>query len=98
MFEKVPYGVKVRVKGSIDTGYVVEEAICTYRFLPFLDSWVAVSKFSGGKRTDIFTDYDEAQEFAQVCYDNWMKYYATKEEAKRQRKIVAKSKVLQIPG
>ena len=97
MFEKVPYGVKVRVRGNEQDGFIAEYAICTYRFLPFLDSWTIVKNYSSANHrysVDTFSTFELAKEAAMIQYDRWMNFYKNAEEekkvAKAQRKVVWK--------
>ncbi len=96
MFEKVPYGVKVRVRGNEQDGFIAEYAICTYRFLPFLDSWTIAKNypFGTGYSQDTFPTFDLAKEAAMIHYDRWIGFYKREEETKRiaksQRKVVWK--------
>jgi len=96
MFEKVPYGVKVRVRGNEQDGFVAEYAICTTRFLPFLDNWNLISRYTHTPYTknDTFPTLESAKEAAMKQYDSWIDFYERAEETKRiaksQRKVVWK--------
>jgi hypothetical protein len=97
MFEKVPYGVKVRVRGNEQDGFVAEYAICTYRFLPFLDNWNIIQHYPSANRgyaSNTFPTLELAKEAAMTRYDSWMNFYKNAEEetriSKSQRKIVWK--------
>ena len=98
MFKKVPYGVKVRIKGNSMSGYRVEECIKSNRFLPFLDVWMHVCFFKDGKKIEAFQYFEEAQAFAEICYDKWIKYYNEKEESAKIEKRIAKTVAWQIPA
>ena len=92
MFEKVPYGVKVRVRGNEQDGFVAEYAICTYRFLPFLDNWNLIKHYPSSSNT--FPTLELAKEAAMTKYDSWIEHFKRDEETKRiaksQRKVVWK--------
>ena len=97
MFEKVPYGVKVRVRGNEQDGFVAEYAICTYRFLPFLDNWSLIKNYPSANRaypSNTFPTLEFAKEAAMKQYDSWIDFYdrakETKRIAKSQRKVVWK--------
>jgi hypothetical protein len=96
MFEKIPYGVKVRVRGNEKDGFVAEYAICTTRFLPFLDNWGLISHYTHTPYTksDTFPTFELAKEAAMKQYDSWISFYKRDEETKRiakaQRKVVWK--------
>lgn len=98
MFKKVPYGVKVRIKGNSMSGYRVEECIKSIWFAPFFDTWCNMIKYSGGKKIEVFDNFEDAQEFAQECYDKWIKYYNEKEESAKIEKRIAKTVAWQIPA
>ena len=92
MFEKVPYGVKVRVRGNEQDGFIAEYAICTTRFLPFLDNWNIIKNYSDS--TSTYSTLELAKEVAMIKYHSWMNFYEREEEEKRiaksQRKVVWK--------
>ena len=97
MFEKIPYGVKVRVRGNEKDGFIAEYAICTYRFLPFMDNWSIIQHYPSGNRgypSNTFTTLELAKEAAMIKYDSWMNFYKNAEEetriAKSQSKVVWK--------
>jgi hypothetical protein len=97
MFEKIPYGVKVRVRGNEQDGFIAEYAICCSRFLPFFDSWNIIRHYPSGNysySTDTFPTLELAKEAAMTKYDNWIVHFKREEETKRiakaQRKIVWK--------
>jgi hypothetical protein len=96
MFEKVPYGVKVRVRGNEKDGFIAEYAICTTRFTPFLDNWSLISHYTHTPYTkkDTFPTFELAKEAAMKQYDSWIDFYdraaETKRIAKSQRKVVWK--------
>ena len=97
MFEKIPYGLKVRVRGSEQDGFVAEYAICTYRFLPFMDNWNVIKNYPSANykySTDTFPTFELAKEAAMIHYDRWIGFYKREEETKRiaksQRKVVWK--------
>lgn len=93
MFEKIPYGVKVRVKGSDDTGYICQVAICCNRFLPFIDMWTDLVHFERGVKITRFETLGEAQDVALAEYNSWIKYYKNKEAEAKERKK-ARNKVV----
>ena len=92
MFEKVPYGLKVRVRGSEQDGFVAEYAICTYRFLPFMDNWNIIKNYPSGSNT--FPSLELAKEAAMKQYNSWIDFYKMCEEqtriTKAQRAVVWK--------
>ena len=97
MFEKVPYGVKVRVRGNEKDGFIAEYAICTYRFLPFLDNWSIIKNYSSANprySVDTFPTFELAKEAAMREHYRWIGHFKRAEEekkvAKAQRKIVWK--------
>ena len=93
MFKKVPYGVKVRVRGNEKDGFIAEYAINTFRFLPFLDNWSLISRYTHTPFTkyDTFPTLESAKKAAMAQYDSWIDFYERAEEtkriAKRQSKI-----------
>lgn len=95
MFKKVPYGVKVRVKGNDSTGYVAQYAICCSRFFPA--QWTTIVHFKNGKEFHSFETLEEAQAAAKKEYDTWVKYYVEKEARRKTLKDVAKSPAWQFP-
>jgi hypothetical protein len=97
MFKKVPYGVKVRVRGNEQDGFVAEYAICTYRFLPFLDNWNIIRHYPSanpGYSNDTFPTFELAKEAAMKQYNSWIDFYERRKEtnrvAKSQREVVWK--------
>ena len=97
MFKKVPYGVKVRVRGNEKDGFVAEYALHTTRFTPFLDNWSIIRNYPSGNVSfplDTFPTFELAKEAAMTQYDSWIDFYRRAEETKRvaksQRKIVWK--------
>lgn len=98
MFKKVPYGVKVRVKGSDETGYIAQYAICCSRFFPTFD-WTSLFVYDNKtkERKTSFATLEEAQELAMAEYDSWMKYYKEKEARKAERKKVSNNIVWEHP-
>jgi hypothetical protein len=96
MFKKVPYGVKVRVRGNEQDGFIAEYAICCTRFMPFLDNWGLISHYTHTPYTkqDTFPTFELAKEAAMKQYDSWIGFYKRDEETKRiakaQRKVVWK--------
>ena len=96
MFEKIPYGVKVRVRGNEKDGFIAEYAICCTRFTPFLDNWSLISRYTHTPYTknDTFPTLELAKEAAMERYDGWINHFKRDEEekkvAKAQRKVVWK--------
>jgi hypothetical protein len=97
MFEKVPYGVKVRVRGNEQDGFIAEYALNTDRFLSFLDSWSIIRHYpsaNAGYPKDTFPTLELAKTAAMEQYDSWIDFYKRKEEtnrvAKAQRSVVWK--------
>jgi len=46
MFKKVPYGVKVRVRGNEKNGFIAEYAIHASRFFTLFDTWSVIKRWS----------------------------------------------------
>ena len=94
MFKKIPYGVKVRVRGNEKVGFIAEYAICTYRFLPFMDNWSLIKNYSSKYSADTFPTFELAKEAAMGYYNRLIHSFKHDEEQKRiakaQRKIVWK--------
>ena len=97
MFEKVPYGVKVRVRGNEKDGFVAEYALHTTRFLPFMDNWSIIQYYPSANISypvNTFPTFELAKEAAMKQYDSWIDFYdrakETKRIAKAQRKVVWK--------
>jgi hypothetical protein len=97
MFKKVPYGVKVRVRGNEKDGFVAEYAIHVSRFLPFMDNWSIIQYYPSANLSypvNTFPTFELAKEAAMKQYDSWIKFYERAEETKRiakaQRKVVWK--------
>ena len=88
MFKKVPYGVKVRVRGNEKNGFIAEYAINTFRFLPFLDNWSLIKHYSDS--TSTYSTLELAKEVAMIKYRSWMKFYKNEEEEKRIAKSQSK--------
>jgi len=97
MFKKIPYGVKVRVRGNEKDGFIAEYAICCSRFLPFLDTWTIIKHYSSGNirySVDTFPTFEFAKEAAMIEYHRWINHFKREEEgkkvAKAQRNVVWK--------
>ncbi len=97
MFKKIPYGVKVRVRGNEKDGFIAEYAINTFRFLPFLDNWSLIKNYSSANprySVDTFPTFELAKEAAMREHYRWIGFYKREEETKRiaksQRKVVWK--------
>jgi len=97
MFEKVPYGVKVRVRGNEKDGFIAEYSIYAHRFTPFLDNWSIIKHYPSANprySVDTFPTFELAKEAAMERYDSWIEHFKRDEEekkvAKAQRKIVWK--------
>ena len=95
MFKKIPYGVKVRVRGNEQDGFIAEYALNCSRFYP-INWWSLISHYTHTPYTkqDTFPTFELAKEAAMTQYDSWIKFYERKEEEKRiaksQRKVVWK--------
>ena len=89
MFKKIPYGVKVRVRGNEQDGFIAEYTIGCFRFLPFLNNWNIISHYTHSPyiKYDTFPTVDLAKEAAMTKYNSWINFYKQEEETKR----VAKS-------
>ena len=92
MFKKIPYGVKVRVRGNEKDGFIAEYAICTTRFTPFLDNWRLISRYTHTPYTknDTYPTLASAKEAAMAQYDSWINHYKREEETKRIAKSQSK--------
>jgi hypothetical protein len=92
MFEKVPYGVKVRVRGNEKDGFIAEYAINTFRFLPFMDNWRLINHYTHTPytRNDTFPTLESAKEAAMTQYYSWINHYKREEETKRIAKSQSK--------
>jgi len=97
MFEKIPYGVKVRIRGNEKDGFIAEYAICCSRFLPFFDSWNIIRHYPSANLSypvNTFPTLASAKLAAIERYDGWINHFKREEEekkvAKAQRKIVWK--------
>ena len=95
MFKKIPYGVKVRVRGNEQDGFIAEYALHTTRFLPFMDNWSQYYPSANlSYPSNTFPTLELAKEAAMKQYDSWIDFYDRWEETKRiakaQRKVVWK--------
>ena len=97
MFEKVPYGVKVRVRGNEQVGFIAEYALYASRFFTLFDNWAVIKHYPSANRaypSNTFPTLELAKEAAMKQYDSWIDFYNRAEETKRiaksQRKVVWK--------
>ncbi len=92
MFKKIPYGVKVRVRGSDESGYAAEYAICCSRFFPFMDTWTLIRHYAPGSYTaiDTFPTLEAAQKAAMEQYDQWIDFYERKKKEKMLKKKLSR--------
>jgi hypothetical protein len=97
MFEKVPYGVKVRVRGNEQDGFIAEYALHTSRFFPLFDSWSVIRNYPSANPAlplNTFATFLAAKEAAMREYNSWIDFYKRREETKRitkaQRNVVWK--------
>jgi hypothetical protein len=97
MFEKVPYGVKVRVRGNEKDGFIAEYAIHASRFFTLFDAWSIIKHYPSANSRyseDTFPTLELAKEAAMIQYNRWINHFERDEEekkvAKSQRKIVWK--------
>jgi hypothetical protein len=97
MFEKVPYGVKVRVRGNEKDGFIAEYVIYAHRFTPFLDNWSIIKHYPSANSRyseDTFPTFELAKEAAMREHYRWVGIAKRVEEekkvAKAQRKVVWK--------
>ena len=97
MFKKIPYGVKVRVRGNEKDGFIAEYAICCTRFTPFLDNWSVIKNYPSANLSypvNTFPTFELAKEAAMERYDGWINHFKRDEEekkvAKAQRKVLWK--------
>lgn len=97
MLKKVPYGIKVRVKGNDVTGYRAQLCISYSRFVPFLNIWSDISIRKNGVRQVVFASLREAQVVALKEYDQWISYAKFREDEDKQTKKVAKKVVWEHP-
>lgn len=99
MFKKVPYGVKVRVRGSDETGYSAEYAINCNRFLPFFDMWSSISYYDRdmGFSSKEFPTLEAAKTGAMKEYDTWIDYFHCKEAEMKLKRRISKKIVWEHP-
>jgi len=92
MFKKIPYGVKVRVRGNEKDGFIAECAIRTYWFLPFMDDWRLIHRYTHTPYTknDTFPTLESAKEAAMTLYHRWINDFKHEEEEKRIAKAQCK--------
>ena len=96
MFKKIPYGVKVRVRGNEQDGFIAEYTLHASRFTPFLADWRLISHYTHTPFTknDTFLTLESAKEAAMESYNSWINFYEREEETKRiakaQRKVLWK--------
>jgi hypothetical protein len=96
MFEKIPYGVKVRVRGNEKDGFIAEYTLHASRFTPFLADWRLIHRYTYTPYTknDTFPTLESAKEAAMESYNSWIGFYKREEERKRiakaQRKVLWK--------
>lgn len=86
IFEKVPYNVKVRVKGDEQTGYVVQSCISYNRFFPFMNTWRTIGSQGATWGEFIFKTLEEAEAVAAKEYKGWMDFYEAREWERQQTK------------
>ena len=94
MFKKIPYGVKVRVRGNEQDGFIAEYALYCARFTPFLDNWSIIRNYPSGNVSfplNTFATFELAKEAAMEQYDSWIKFYERKQEEERISVRIAKS-------
>lgn len=89
MFKKVPYGLKVRIRGDHINGYKVEECLHASRFFPFMDYWAG--------SPHVFKTLDDAKKFAKDSYDRWIVYYERKAQEAIRLNKVSKTIVWEFP-
>ena len=87
--EKVPYGVKVRVKGDDIGGYVAQYALHCSRIFPA--SWTSIVAYTSDldKAQTCFTTFEEAHVAAVEEYNRWIAFYKRNEERKKEVKKVS---------
>ena len=100
MFKKVPYGVKVRVRGNEKDGFIAEYAIHASRFFTLFDTWSVIKRWSKSPNNgytypaDTFPTLESAKEAAMREHYRWIHHFKREEEEKKvvkaQRKIVWK--------
>ena len=97
MFKKVPYGVKVRVRGNEKDGFIAEYAIYASRFFTVFDNWSVIKNYPSANPSysvNTFPTFELAKEAAMERYDGWINHFKRDEEekkvAKAQRKVVWK--------
>lgn len=91
MFKKIPYGLKVRVRGNDETGYVAERATYCSRFFPFIDDWTLIRGYREGH---LFRTVETARNIAMREYNSWISFYERKEEEQRLTKKLKQSRVI----
>ena len=95
-FKKVPYGVKVRVKGNDETGYTAECALHCSRILPAC--WTTVVAYDKDhKAVCRFETLKEAKAVAMHEYDRWISFYMRKEAERKDAKMASKQVVWEHP-
>lgn len=94
MFKKIPYGVKVRVRGNDETGYVAEYCTHSSRFFPFLDIWTLIKRYQVGKTSNTFPTFELAQKAAMEQYKSWIDFFQRREEEKKAQKKVKRARII----
>lgn len=85
MFKKVPHGVKVRVRGNEQSGFIAEIDFDAYRFLPFLGIWNTIKNETSHLET--FPTFELAQEAAMRHYHRWVGYNIEREKTRLVKKV-----------
>jgi hypothetical protein len=92
MFKKVPYGVKVRVRGNDESGYIAEYATYCSRFFAFMNTWTVIRRLDTNtlKVLETYTTFYEAKDAALLKYDGLIRFYQGQEEEERIAENMAK--------
>ena len=96
MSKKIPYGVKVRVRGKTGIGYKAEICINYSRFSPF-NIWTPISSRKRGYTAYTYDTLEDAQEAAMSQYNDWIDYYKRDEENKQKLKKVPNGTIWEYP-
>lgn len=92
MFKKVPYGVKVRVRGNERDRFVAEIDFDAHRFLPFLGTWITIkNEHPATGQLETFPTFELAQEAAMRHYHRWVAYIIARKKTRLVKKVSRKT-------
>lgn len=97
MFEKVPYGVKVRIRGDEVGGFKAQLCIAYNRFLPFVNIWSEIGSYDKTGTKYVFTTFEEARTAAMNEYNRWIEYYQEDEANNKKLKTVSNKTIWEHP-